>query len=111
MSRLVLLSLFAAACGGKSSPPPPEPATPVAASTCEAGGCSGTACSEPGKQVITTCEYKAEYACYQSARCERQSDGQCRWTQSADLVACLANPPPAAGPATTQTSGLAPNPL
>ncbi len=69
--------------------------------------------------MMTTCEYKAEYACYQSASCERQTDGKCGWTQSADLVACLANPPPTAGPPPTQaapgnpqqTSSIAPNPL
>ena len=111
MNRLILLSVLAAACGGKSNPPPPEAAFPVAAAECEVGGCSGTACTEPGKQVITTCEYKAEYACYQSAQCNRQADGHCGWTQSAELQACLANPPPTAGPNPTQTSGLAPNPL
>ena len=112
MKRFLLLSLLAAACGGKTSnPPPPEPAPPVAMGDCEIGGCSGTACSEPGKQVITTCEYKAEYACYQSAQCTRQADGNCGWTQSPELQACLANPPPMAGPAATQTSGIAPNPM
>jgi eight-cysteine-cluster-containing protein len=120
MKRFLLLSLLATACGGKTSnPPPPEPAPPVAMADCEVGGCSGTACSEPGKQVITTCEYKAEYACYQSATCTRQTDGNCGWTQSAELQACLANPPPMAGPpktpasptSPTQTSGIAPNPM
>lgn len=119
MNRLLLLSLLAAACGAKANPPPPEPTPPAAAGNCEIGGCSGTACSEPGKQVITTCEYKAEYACYQSATCARQADGTCGWTQSAELQACLANPPPMAGPPATpatptsppQTSGVAPNPM
>ncbi len=102
MKTLASLLFVVAACsGGSSSAPPPSTAPPVAGGACEKGGCSGVACSEPGKEVITTCEYKAEYACYSSAHCERQTDGQCDWTQSAELVACLANPPPTAGPPET----------
>ena len=52
-------------------------------------------CTEPGKDMMSTCEFKQEYACYGSAACERQPDGTCGWTQSAELTACLANPPPA----------------
>lgn len=118
MTRLAFVALLVAACGGKSNPPP-EPAPPVTTGDCEVGGCSGTACSEPGKQVMTTCEYKAEYACYQSAQCTRQSNGACGWTQSPELVACLANPPPMAGPPDTppaqpspnQPTGAAPSPM
>ncbi len=118
MSKLALLIVVMAACGGgKSSPPATTPGPATGA--CEKAGCSGTVCAEPEKQVMTTCEYKAEYACYQSAACERQTDGQCGWTQSADLVACLANPPPSAGPPqnppapTSQTpvGSIAPNPM
>jgi hypothetical protein len=120
MKSLASLLLALAACsGGSRSPAPAPPPTPVAGGECEVGGCSGTACTEPGRQVMTTCEYRAEYACYQSASCERQTDGTCGWTQSPDLVACLANPPPTAGPPTTPqapadptpTATIAPNPL
>ena len=102
-SLLLLTTLFAIACGGTSSPPPPttpapsdgsntgDPASP---GSCVATGCSGTVCAEAGKEVITTCEYRAEYACYQRATCEKQADGTCGWTQSAELTACLASPPP-----------------
>lgn len=61
---------------------------------CERGGCSNTVCAEEASNVITTCEFKAEYACYANAACERQPDGKCGWTQTAELTACLANPPP-----------------
>jgi len=44
--------------------------------------------------MVTTCEMKPEYACYQNATCERQGDGKCGWTQTPDLTKCLANPPP-----------------
>jgi len=96
--------LAIAACGGKTTPPaggpdnggsatPAEP-TPPAPGACIKTGCSGTVCAEPGNEVMTTCEFKPEYACYRQAACERQADGACGWTQSDELTACLANPPP-----------------
>jgi hypothetical protein len=63
----------------------------VADKTCYVGGCSGQICSDE-EGVISTCEWQPEYACYQSARCEVQADGNCGWTQTAELQACLANP-------------------
>ena len=56
--------------------------------TCVKTGCSGHVCSD--QDVITTCEFRPEYACYQQATCERQDDGQCGWTQTPALTACLA---------------------
>ena len=55
---------------------------------CYVGGCSGQICSDQ-KDVITTCEYKEEYACYKTEKCEKQSNGQCGWTQTPVLVACI----------------------
>lgn len=64
---------------------------PVAAK-CYVGGCSSEICSDqPG--MASTCIYTASYVCYQTARCERQTNGSCGWTQTATLTACLANPP------------------
>ena len=99
--RFALL-LFVVACGSKSAPPAEpapvagEPApTPVQppGGDCVKSGCSSTMCVEAGKEMMTTCEWKAEYACYQQAACTRQPDGQCGWTQSDDLKKCLASPP------------------
>ena len=56
---------------------------------CYVGGCSGQICSDQ-EGVISTCEWREEYACYQSATCERQPDGQCGWTPTPELEACLA---------------------
>ncbi|MBI5134195.1 MAG: hypothetical protein HZA81_02300 [Candidatus Taylorbacteria bacterium] len=64
---------------------------PGAAVGCRPTGCSGQICSD--QDVASTCEYRSEYACYRSAKCERQSSGKCGWTPSAALSACLANPP------------------
>lgn len=58
---------------------------------CKPTGCSGIVCSD--EEVMTTCEYRPEYACYKTATCTRQDDGACGWTKTADLDACLANPP------------------
>ncbi|ETW95897.1 MAG: hypothetical protein ETSY1_28715 [Candidatus Entotheonella factor] len=54
---------------------------------CEPTGCSGQICA--ATNVLTNCEWKPAYACYQSAVCERQVDGQCGWTETPELLACL----------------------
>jgi hypothetical protein len=58
---------------------------------CFIGGCSGTVCSD-NEGVISTCEFRPQYACYASASCERQTSGQCGWTMTPALQACLARP-------------------
>jgi hypothetical protein len=63
-----------------------------AAAQCFVGGCSGQVCSDQ-EGVITTCEFRPEYACYHTATCEVQGDGTCGWTETPELAACLANPP------------------
>ena len=101
MLRAITLTFVLAACGSKSNPAPPNngSGSAPAGGQCVIGGCSGTFCSEPGNDMMSTCEYKAEYACYKTAACARQPDGKCGWTQNAELTACLANPPPMNGPA------------
>ena len=54
---------------------------------CMVTGCSGQVCADG--DVVTTCEYRAEYACYEQAVCERQADGQCGWTLTAAIGRCL----------------------
>lgn len=68
----------------------PGGVTPVATGKCYVGGCSAQICSDE-PDVASSCEYKAEYACYQTATCERQATGKCGWTQTAFLSACLLN--------------------
>lgn len=60
---------------------------------CAVGGCSSQICGEAGEveDIATTCEYREEYACYQSARCERQSTGSCGWTETEEYKQCMAN--------------------
>lgn len=57
---------------------------------CFVGGCSGQICSDEDG-VVSTCEYREEYACYRTARCERQQNGQCGWTETDELNMCLNN--------------------
>lgn len=61
-----------------------------AASDCFVGGCSGQVCSDRD-DIVTTCEWRPEYACYQDddAKCERQPSGQCGWTPTPELSSCL----------------------
>lgn len=85
---------LAAACGGTSQPPasPPPSQQPPPAGACMKTGCGGTVCAD--REVVTTCEFKPEDVCYRDAICERQADGACGFTQTPELTACLANPPP-----------------
>ena len=57
---------------------------------CSITGCSGQICA--GEEVITTCEYRPEYICYQKSVCEVQSNGECGWTQTPELATCLISP-------------------
>lgn len=63
---------------------------PAQSEGCFVGGCSGQICSDQ-EGVISTCEFLPEYACYHDAACERQASGECGWTPTAALNACLAN--------------------
>ena len=63
------------------------PVKPVA--KCYIGGCSNQICSDQ-PDVVSDCAYRDSYACYQGAKCERQASGQCGWTPTPALSACLA---------------------
>jgi eight-cysteine-cluster-containing protein len=54
---------------------------------CVVGGCSGQVCAD--EPLASTCEWRPEYGCYKAATCERQADGKCGWTKTAELTACL----------------------
>ena len=60
---------------------------PAKAAECKKIGCSGQICSE--QDIITTCEWRAEYACYRHAICERNPSGECGWRETPELKACL----------------------
>ena len=54
---------------------------------CFKTGCSRQVCAD--EEVVTTCEYRAEYECYKRARCERQASGECGFTDTPELRTCL----------------------
>ena len=59
----------------------------VSQKPCMKTGCSRQICSD--EEVITTCEFKPEYECYKKAACERQKNGECGFTPTPELAACL----------------------
>lgn len=54
---------------------------------CFKTGCSRQVCSD--EEVVTTCEYRTEYECYKTAKCERQANGKCGFTDTPELRRCL----------------------
>ncbi len=56
---------------------------------CIRTGCSGIVCAD--QEMMSTCEWKDEYECYKTARCERQQDGKCGWTKTTELTECIAS--------------------
>jgi hypothetical protein len=55
---------------------------------CIKTGCSMEICAE--ETMMSTCEYRPEYECYKRAACERQANGNCGFTKTAELTSCLA---------------------
>lgn len=55
--------------------------------TCRPTGCSGEVCSD--EDVVSICVYRSEFACYKTAKCERQKSGKCDWTTTPELKQCL----------------------
>ena len=69
----------------------PTPSTKISKTTCVVGGCSGELClDESSKDTVSICIYRSEWACYKTAKCEKQIDGKCGWTQTDELKSCLA---------------------
>lgn len=83
----VASSAILSACPGRAENRPEPSPTPPGAPACIVSGCSGEVCS--AENVMTTCVYRPEYACYESALCAVQPDGACGWTQTPELSRCL----------------------
>jgi len=61
----------------------------TAASDCVVGGCSGTVCqNKDAPPVFTTCEYREEYACYESIDCGCVA-GKCQWETTSEFEQCV----------------------
>ena len=64
----------------------------VTGAGCVVGGCSGQLCVDASQGAMaSTCEWTEAYACYKTAMCEKQTDGQCGWTETKELNQCLAD--------------------
>ncbi len=78
--------------GGYSSSSASSEPQASAAAGCAIGGCSGEVCSDVSSDpIVSACIYKEEFACYKTARCEKQAGGTCGWTRTDALMTCLAN--------------------
>jgi hypothetical protein len=65
--------------------------TNIDKNSCIVGGCSSQLCVDAAAgDAVSTCEYREEYACYATATCERQPTGDCGWTPTDTLTACIA---------------------
>ena len=62
---------------------------------CVPAGCSKEVCVDVAhaSETVSSCVYLPQFECYKTARCERQANGECGWTPTAQLKACLANSP------------------
>jgi hypothetical protein len=65
--------------------------SPEPISGCRPTGCSGQLCAE--EEIATTCEFLPQYYCFKLARCEKQEDGSCGWTETPQFKSCLASIP------------------
>lgn len=86
-----------------------EPSGATVTGGCALAGCSSQLCVEGDEaaDIITTCEFRPEYACYQQyGHCERQTSGQCGWTETTELEQCIAKeeaPPASPGSSNPNT--------
>lgn len=60
----------------------------VSTAPCFVSGCGGQVCSEQVDHM-TNCQPTNQKTCYTNAKCQRQMSGQCGWTPTAELQACL----------------------
>jgi len=101
IAMLVVIIGVVAAVGwkmAKTTPEKPTPVevvvspTPITGNGCKRGGCSNHLCLEANApEVVSTCEYKEEYGCYQKAECKRQESGECNFSLTPELTNCLIN--------------------
>ena len=61
----------------------------TAARPCVRAGCSRELCTDK-PDTVTTCAWRDRYRCFEDAECKRQPNGQCGYTPTKKLKACLA---------------------
>jgi eight-cysteine-cluster-containing protein len=102
MKNLILLSglIFLAACTTAIDKQPDGPNVGsngldyecVVDSDCAVGGCSSQLClsDDLAKDMITTCEWREEYACYKLTSCGCV-DNKCAWKENNEFSGCMEN--------------------
>jgi hypothetical protein len=84
MKALILAAAFGLFSGDAFAAP--DGGSPGA---CYRGGCSQELCTDrPG--AVSPCIWKPQFRCYKTAACERQPNGSCDFTPTAELKQCLA---------------------
>src|SRR6185369_14118632 len=72
--------------------------TDSAQQACVRSGCNNELCVRAGSELMTTCVYRPEYACLQQATCEENAQGNCAFTITDTVRACLDQANPSASP-------------
>lgn len=89
----------------KDNPTATPVATPTTATQCVLAGCNSELCVDQAtaRNVVTPCGMKAIFGCYRTATCAVQANGQCGFTETPELTACLAAGGPSATASPIQT--------
>lgn len=76
---------------GTTSSSGPSSGGNTSSGQCVRAGCSAQYCvdEKEAPNIVTTCEWTEKYACYAQAVCERQSSGQCGWTDTEESRQCM----------------------
>lgn len=75
-----------------SASPTPTPIANNAGTGCRIDGCSSEICrNEESESIYSACVYLSKFACYKTAKCEKQADRKCGWTATNELTSCLNN--------------------
>lgn len=101
---VVLLCLIIISTNAKNCRPRPPIQRP-----CIIDGCFSQLCDEGPRHPLICPDIfviGGINSCYSGATCARQNDGNCGWTMTPELEACLANPPPIGSPVQVDSNNL-----
>lgn len=86
----IVFVLFLVGCVDNEISPPIDPMGCTSDNDCATGGCSGQVCGLKGKveNIITTCEWKEEYRCYELTTCSC-INGNCVWKETDEFKKCM----------------------
>jgi hypothetical protein len=59
-------------------------------SKCKISGCNAEICADESLgDIASICLYNERFSCYKNAKCERQNDGECAWTEDNEFKSCI----------------------